>query len=260
MSLLFRTPAVLYEAQSLPTKPIRESFARKRDYANYFGSPTWTKQLKCAFEIALDETALQYRGPLNPVPLQSAAWEKLAIDIVGPMPNLRYGEKLAITLIDYYSKWREAKFCQNATTKDVIQFLKEVFSREGQPREIVSDNGVQFTSNEFNHFLRDRTIRHCRTSLYYAKQTVKLEDYLQIVFRMGRPKSEAVTGETPSRLLHGQTVVAALPSILSQKRLYLSFQSKHAKRSPNGREKERLSRSRRRKRTSYSSLSICPLM
>ncbi|KFD46101.1 hypothetical protein M513_13035 [Trichuris suis] len=152
----------------LPTKPIGGSFARKQDYDIYFGSPTWTKQLKCTFEIAL--------GPLNPVPLQSAAREKLAIDIVGPMPNSRYVEKFAITLIGYYSKWPGV----NSST---------VFSREGQPREIVSDNRVQFTWNEFKHFLRGRALRHCRTSLYYPQANVEIErfncvlkDYLQIVY------------------------------------------------------------------------------
>uniref|UniRef100_A0A5S6QLM8 RNA-directed DNA polymerase n=1 Tax=Trichuris muris TaxID=70415 RepID=A0A5S6QLM8_TRIMR len=52
----------------------------------------------------LDKTAVQYRAPLNPVPLQNAAWEKLAIDIVGPLQNSRYGERFAITLVDYYSR------------------------------------------------------------------------------------------------------------------------------------------------------------
>ncbi|KFD45720.1 hypothetical protein M513_13398, partial [Trichuris suis] len=180
-------------------------------------------------------TAVQYRAPLNPVPLQHAAWEKLAIDIVGPLQNSRYGERFAITLVDYYSKWPEVKFSQNATTKDVIQFLKEIFSHEGLP-EVVSDNGVQFTSNEFKQFLNDHAIRHCRTYLYYPQANGEVERFnrvlkacLQLASRTGRPRSEvvtefvmhyratphAVTGETPSRLLHGQTLKTKLDSPFS---------------------------------------------
>uniref|UniRef100_A0A5S6QPR2 Integrase catalytic domain-containing protein n=1 Tax=Trichuris muris TaxID=70415 RepID=A0A5S6QPR2_TRIMR len=169
----------------------------------------WWLKLDTAVEIA----------PLNPVPLQKAAWEKLAIDIVGPLQNARY-----------------VKFSQNATTKDVIQFLKEIFSREGLPSEIVSDNGVQFISNEFKQFLNNHAIRHCRTSLYYPQANGEVErfnrvlkDCLQLATRTGRSRPEvvseflmhyratphAVTGETPSLLLHGQTLKTKLDSPFS---------------------------------------------
>uniref|UniRef100_A0A5S6QPY8 Integrase catalytic domain-containing protein n=1 Tax=Trichuris muris TaxID=70415 RepID=A0A5S6QPY8_TRIMR len=47
-------------------------------------------------------------------------------------------------MIDYYSKWPEVHFCQRATTKDVLNYLHEVFSREGYPTEVVTDNGRLF--------------------------------------------------------------------------------------------------------------------
>ncbi|KFD54723.1 hypothetical protein M513_04423, partial [Trichuris suis] len=69
----------------------------------------------------------------------------------------------------------------NATTKDVIQFLKEIFNREGLPREIVSENGVQFISNEFKQFLNDHAIRHCRTSLYYPQANGEVERFNRVL-------------------------------------------------------------------------------
>uniref|UniRef100_A0A5S6QCG5 RNA-directed DNA polymerase n=1 Tax=Trichuris muris TaxID=70415 RepID=A0A5S6QCG5_TRIMR len=189
----------------------------------------------CTICQTLDKTAVQYRTPLTPVPLQNAAWEKVAIDIVGPLHNSRYGERFAITLIDYYGKWPEVKFCQKVTTGEVIRFLKEVFSREGQPKEIVSDNGVQFTSHEFQEFLQGHAIRHYRSSLYYPQANGEIErfnrtlkDSLQAAARTGCSRSEvvldflmhyratphAVTGETPSTLLHGRKLKTKLDMTL----------------------------------------------
>ncbi|KFD47217.1 hypothetical protein M513_11924 [Trichuris suis] len=112
----------------------------------------------------------------------------------------------------------------------------EIFCHEGLPREVVSDNGVQFTSNEFKQFLNDHAIRHCRTSLYYHQANSEVERFnrvlkacLQLASRTGRLRSEvvtefvmhyhvsphAVTGETPSRLLHGQTLKTKLDSPFS---------------------------------------------
>uniref|UniRef100_A0A5S6Q2B8 Integrase catalytic domain-containing protein n=1 Tax=Trichuris muris TaxID=70415 RepID=A0A5S6Q2B8_TRIMR len=226
----------------------------------------------CTICQTLDKTVVQYRTPLTPVPLQNAASEKVAIDIVGPLHNSRYGERFAITLIDYYSKWPEVKFCQKVTTGEVIRFLKEVFSREGQPKEILSDNGVQFTSHKFQEFLQGHAIRHYRSSLYYPQANGEIErfnrtlkDCLQAAARTGCSRSEvvldfmmhyratphAVTGETPSALLHGRKLKTKLDMTLDhlslpksddlvrrkveRKRQYMAkyFERKKAIRDPN---------------------------
>ena len=52
------------------------------------------------------------------------------------------------------------------TSSVVIEFLTSLFDRYGLIEEIVTDNGVQFTSVEFQTFLKQHGIRHCRPSLY----------------------------------------------------------------------------------------------
>ncbi|KAL2085986.1 hypothetical protein ACEWY4_019306 [Coilia grayii] len=88
-----------------------------------------------------DKTAVVKAAPLTPVSLPDGAWEKLTIDIVSPYlhapPDCRY----AITLVDYYSKWPEVAFTSDVTSSSVIKFLSTVFSREGNPLELVTDNG-----------------------------------------------------------------------------------------------------------------------
>ncbi|CAM4564718.1 unnamed protein product [Lepidochelys olivacea] len=113
------------------------------------------------------KTAVTCTPPLQPVPLPESAWEKVAIDIVGPFDTAPIDCHYAITLIDYFSKWPEVAFTSRISSATVIKFLSSVFSREGNPKELVSDNGSQFTSLELETFLAERNILHRRSSLYY---------------------------------------------------------------------------------------------
>lgn len=47
----------------------------------------------------------------------------------------------------------------------------------GFPKEIVSDNGKQFVSAEFENFLKSCGIKHTRVSPYFARSNGKLERF-----------------------------------------------------------------------------------
>lgn len=48
-----------------------------------------------------------------------------------------------MVLVDYYSKWPKVRMVSNVITDVVIEFLGDVFSREGIPEILLSDNGPQ---------------------------------------------------------------------------------------------------------------------
>ena len=52
-------------------------------------------------------------------------------------------------IVDFYSDFIEVKMLEENTSGAVIEFLKEQFSRHGSPDILVTDNGSQFTSQEF---------------------------------------------------------------------------------------------------------------
>uniref|UniRef100_A0A3P9JV72 Integrase catalytic domain-containing protein n=1 Tax=Oryzias latipes TaxID=8090 RepID=A0A3P9JV72_ORYLA len=172
-----------------------------------------------------DKTAITRAAPLQPVPFPSTAWEKVAIDIVGPFNSGSADCRYAITLIDYYSKWPEVAFISNVTTATVISFLSAVFSREGNPLELVTDNGSCFVSAEFEDFLAARDITHCRSSNYYPQSNCEIERWnrvfvncLQTADIQGQPwlpyvtdfllayraTPHAITSVSPAELLHGR--------------------------------------------------------
>lgn len=172
-----------------------------------------------------DKSGMTRKGPLNPVPFPSKPWEKLGLDIVGPDMSVPENCRYAITMIDYYSKWPEVGFVTRVTSNTVIEFLCSVFSREGYPREIVTDHGVQFTSHEFEEFLRKRDIKHSFSAIYHPQANGAVERFnrvlketLQNAHLQGENIQHAIremlciyrctphmtTGEEPSILLHGR--------------------------------------------------------
>ena len=109
-----------------------------------------------------ETTPLVRRGP----------WVKGTVDLVGPIDG-----KYILTYIDYYSSYPEACVLKEITSRKVIKALADIFSRFGYPEEIVSDNGKQFTSSEFEAFLKSCGIKHIRVSPYYARSNGKLERF-----------------------------------------------------------------------------------
>ncbi|KAF7651807.1 hypothetical protein LDENG_00105200 [Lucifuga dentata] len=171
-----------------------------------------------------DKSAITHTPPLQPVPYPEGAWEKLAIDVVGPFDKAPIDCCYAITLIDYHSKWPEIAFVPHVTSQTVIQLLSTVFSREGDPRDLVLDNGSQFVSQEFETFLLDRGIVHRKSSVYYPRANGEIEcfnrslkDSLQTALLEGKQWKEftrdflhvyratphSTTQHSPAELLHG---------------------------------------------------------
>ncbi|KAJ8022562.1 hypothetical protein HOLleu_37501 [Holothuria leucospilota] len=176
----------------------------------------------CSFN---DKTAKRAFAPLQPIQFPDGPWEKIAIDIVGPFERAVNECRFAITAVDYYSKWPEVMFTPSVETNKVLDFLKQIFSREGFPKEIVTDNGVQFKSYEFQNFMSERGIKHCCSSLYYPQANGAVERFnavlkntVQNAIHSGRSWKEAVlqflgiyratahatTGVSPSVLAHGR--------------------------------------------------------
>ena len=178
----------------------------------------------CEVCSANDKTVRARSTPLQPVSLPAAAWDKIGIDFIGPMEAPR-SQRYAVVLVDYFSKWVEVGFCAEPSSQAVIEFIETIASREGYPREIVSDNGTHFTSSDFRQYLREVGVRQIRVTPYHpagsgaverANRTVKAalqaadrsgEDsgqYLRRFLMQYRSTPHATTGVSPSELLHGR--------------------------------------------------------
>ena len=68
------------------------------------------------------------------------------------------------------NKWVETKAIKATTKEKVAEFLREnIFYKFGYPRELVTDQGSQFTSSMIEELLKHHKIKH-RTSTPYHPQ------------------------------------------------------------------------------------------
>ena len=116
------------------------------------------------------------KAPLNPWPWPQTPWDRIHADFAGPIQN-----KMLLVLVDSHSKWPEVCILTKTTANITIATLREIFARNGIPREFVSDNGPQFVSQEFHQFMTENGIRHIRTSPYHPASNGAAERFVQTV-------------------------------------------------------------------------------
>ena len=88
-------------------------------------------------------------------------FERVGIDIVGPLPVTSQGNVHIVVAVDYLTKWPEARAIPDATAESVAKFFYEdIICRHGCPKEIVSDNGSAFISQLIEKLLQQHQIKH----------------------------------------------------------------------------------------------------
>lgn len=96
-------------------------------------------------------------------------WQKVAVDLF-----THDGQDYLIT-VDYFSDYFEIDALPKTTAQAVINKLRSHFARHGIPQEVVSDNGPQFTSEEFRCFSKKWEFDHRLTSPYHSQSNGKAE-------------------------------------------------------------------------------------
>ncbi|MCP3661044.1 MAG: transposase family protein [Gammaproteobacteria bacterium] len=105
----------------------------------------------------------------------SRPFGKIGIDITGPFFTAPHKERIAVVIEDYFSKYPEILLTGDVTSRKILNWLSEVFSRYGNPDDLSSDNGPQFTSREFEEFLTTRNIRHIKSAVYNPRENGLVE-------------------------------------------------------------------------------------
>ena len=94
-------------------------------------------------------------------------------------------------MVDSYSKWIEIKVANSWKTGNTIKTLKLWFSEFGIQKQLVSDNGVQFTSTEFKSFIEKTGINHIRTAIYHQSSNGQVERYFQTIKQAVRAEKQS---------------------------------------------------------------------
>ena len=103
-------------------------------------------------------------------------WSRLHIDYAGPV-----GGNMYLVVVDAYSKYPEVVKMSSTTSEATIRALREMFSRHGLPEVLVSDNGPQFVSGEFEEFCKANGIAHRTSAIYKPATNGQAERVVQIL-------------------------------------------------------------------------------
>ena len=75
-----------------------------------------------------------------------------------------------LIVVDAYSKWPEViRMSSSTSTSETTKVLLSLFSKHGLPDKLVSDNGSEFTSDEFKEFMTNCGIFHIKTAPYHPQ-------------------------------------------------------------------------------------------
>ena len=83
------------------------------------------------------------RAPLQPLPCVGEPFQKVAFDLVDPLPRTASGHKYLLTAMCLFTKFPEAIPLKRVDNVTVLDAMMQIFSRYGMPKEL---QGSVFTS------------------------------------------------------------------------------------------------------------------
>nr|GFA58266.1 reverse transcriptase domain-containing protein [Tanacetum cinerariifolium] len=101
-------------------------------------------------------------------------FEVWGIDFMGPFPSSK-GNKYILVVVDYLSKWVEAKALPTNDARVVVKFLKSLFSRFGTPKAIISDRGTHFCNDQFSRVMTKYEVTHRLSTTYHPQTSEQVE-------------------------------------------------------------------------------------
>ncbi|XP_055997858.1 uncharacterized protein K02A2.6-like [Ostrea edulis] len=177
-------------------------------------------------DVCLKHRYSNSKEPLQPHPIPDYPWQVVAIDL------FEWDDKNFLIVSDYYSRFFEVVQLRDTKSKTVIQKLKSMFSRLGIPQKVISDNGPQYSSQEFATFATEYDFVHATSSPRHPQSNGLAEKTVQIAKRIfeksktdGRDPYLGILeyrttpldiGYSPSELLLGRQLRSVLPVLTDQ--------------------------------------------
>ena len=124
------------------------------------------------------------RNPLIPMPIIETLIDRIALDIVGPLPKTSRGHRYILVIVDYATRYPEALPLRAATTKAVAKELMLLFSRVGIAREVLTDQGSCFMSRVMKELLSLLQVKQLRTSVYHPQTDGLVERFNKTLKQM----------------------------------------------------------------------------
>ena len=190
----------------------------------------------CDSCAARKPTLQHQRAPLKQY-IVGCPLERVAIDILGPLPKTKRGNTYVIVVGDYFTKWTEAFAIPDQEAATVARVLVEEFiCRFGVPRQLHSDKDSNFESQLFQQTCKLLEIDKTRTSsrrpqsdgmverfnrtlesmlsMYVEKKPSTWDEHLPYVMLAYRSSIHGSTGFSPNMMMLGREVELPLQAVV----------------------------------------------
>lgn len=179
--------------------------------------------------------------PEKPTPMRrvfapQSVWETIALDFNGPYA--KHGGISILVIVDYRSRYLIARPVKSTSFDHTKRVLEDVFSREGFPASMRSDNGPPFNSAEYKQYCAQRGIQTMFSTPLFPQQNGMVENYMKLINRAMASATDngtkftdelqaavnahnaaahSVTGIPPEEVLMGRKIKRRLPLLDYQK-------------------------------------------
>ena len=168
--------------------------------------------------------------PLKMTQLPSGPWKEVAVDFMGPFPSGDY----LLVVIDEYSRFPEVEFVTTTSARATIPKLDAIFSRQGIPDIVKSDNGPPFNGHEFKNFSEQLGFHHRKVTPLWPQANGEAERFMRSLkkcittshaehrnwkqelfkfLRQYRATPHSTTNVSPCEALNRRTMKTTLPEI-----------------------------------------------
>ena len=184
------------------------------------------------------------KPPVHPWMLPEKPWSRLHLDHA-----INFMGKDWLVITDAYSKYPCIHPTSSTSTRATLDLLEEDFAHFGFPHTLVADNAPTFTSEEFQHWCKERGIRHLTGAPYHPATNGAAERLVQTFkqalrksslppkrtlqeFLMQYRRTPISCGFSPSELLNSRQLRTLIDSLLpSPAHIAHGKQSKEASKS-----------------------------
>jgi hypothetical protein len=143
----------------------------------------WPMAIKDVEQIVKTCKACQFaakhqRRPGAPSQLITSSWplQRWGMDIVGPLPTAQGNFKFIVVVVEYFTKWIEARPLATITSVSIRKFFwQQIICRFVMPRELTVGNGKQFDCQDFREYCRSIGTKLRFASMYHPQSNGAVE-------------------------------------------------------------------------------------
>ena len=184
----------------------------------------WCK--KCAICNSRKAPLGRARAPLE-ISLAQRPLQRVAMDILGPLPETPRGNRYILVIGDYFTKWKETFPLKDTEALTIARvFVNQFVCRFGVPDSVHTDQGKNFEAKIIKEICTLLDIKKTRTTAYHPQSDGLVERFNRTLLGMlsmavredeqgwdlllptlllaYRTSHHATTGSTPFELMFGR--------------------------------------------------------